>query len=125
MYKVPMMAALDRGQPLKTWGLTAESAAASVFVTFAFKWQHSFGRVVVGFASRSAAAKFLRRFRAARRWLCSRAGWAACPRSCVPCSKVPLFGLRWLALRPLAVVIEHNGAPPFLAHVNHARHRYA
>lgn len=75
------------------------------------------GRVVCRCASRSAAARLLWRFRAARRWVrrfrsasgffgcgCS---WGLRPLGVVPA--VPRFGLRWLALRGVVVCVRGVG----------------
>lgn len=62
--------------------------------------------VTVRCSSRSAAARLLWRFRAARRWWRSA---AAPPLSVVGASRVPFRGLRWLAAR--WVVVRVSSAP--------------
>ncbi len=84
-----------------------------VVVLLVFRWRCGFRSLRFVFASRSAAARWLWRFRAARRWWRSS---SAPPRSVVVGSVVPRFGLRWLAARKLSLfswsVVPRPGCRP-------------
>lgn len=91
---------------LRFWG---RFSSWSVVVRFAFRWGRGRACVAVACPSRSAAARLLWRFRAARRWV--RARWRAgfggvlVPPARVLASEVPRFGLRWLACRRCSVLV--------------------
>lgn len=82
-------------------------------VVFLVPWRAGCACVLVSCSSRSACARLLWRFRAARRWVrrfAVRSGWGGVP---VPVPSVslslPLFGLRWLACRPVGVRVSGPG----------------
>lgn len=66
-------------------------------------------------SSRAGLARLLRRFRLARLAVRS------LPRSVVPGSVFPRFGLRWLACRPVLVVVVGPGLRPWFSVVPAAR----
>lgn len=66
-------------------------------------------------ASRAGLARLLRRFRRAR------VAARALPRSVVPGSVFPRFGLRWLACRPVLVAVVGPGLRPWFSVVPAAR----
>ncbi len=89
---------------LRCFGLPV--ASAPVVVVFAFRWAGSWASVRVGCASRSSAARLLRRFRAARRAVRA----LRLPLSVVWASRFPRFSLRWLAcLRVRVGVFASSG----------------
>jgi len=79
---------------------------------------HGFGRLRVfrsfPLASRRDCARWLWRFRRARRWLVSSVGWRVCPPSSVS-SVLPRYSLRWFALFPcrVQVLYEHVRVQPY------------
>lgn len=83
---------------------------ASWVVAFCFRWRCSVASVRFCFSSRRAVARFLWRFRAARRWWRSS---SAPPRSVLARSVVPRFGLRWLARFPCVVAVFWRGRCAF------------
>lgn len=93
--------------------LLASFGSGRCLVRFVFAWGSGVGSVSVRCPSRSAVARLLWRFRAARRWVRSpSSGVALSLRSGVVASSllsslgVPFCGLRWLACRPVFVSVR-------------------
>lgn len=93
--------------------LLARFGSGLWFVVFSFRWRGSSGFVRCACPSRSACVRLLWRFRAARAWVRrfgSRLGWGGV-RVPVPgvSLSVPVFGLRWLACRPVSFRVSGPG----------------
>ena len=101
-------AAVKMRSELRRWGCSPSVAA--VWVSFSFRFSGSVSSVSVFCRSRRSAARLLWRFRRARRWFRSlwRVGWGGVlvPPAFVAGSRVPRFGLRWLASRRVRVCVS-------------------